>query len=380
MTPLSQGKILVVGGGIAGLTAAWALARRGFEVEVFDQGQIPNPRGASYDENRIIRHAYGEAGGYARLIPAAFAAYERLFQDIGARPFEPAPLLALRREAAVGWFDASLVSLEEMGIGVERLDPGMVAVRFPMIETAGLTGAFLSEGAGILYPTRILLALSVHLAARGVRLHPAAPVETVDVEQACLTARGERHAGDAVVIAAGAWVSRLLPAFAGIAVPSGQAVIYLSPPPGLAQAWSTAPVVIDFGQQGGAYVLPPRPGTRLKLGDHALTRTGDPDGGRDPAHEQILDLMEVASRSLRDFGRYRVLERKLCFYAVTADDAFIVAPAGAKGYVVSACSGHGFKFAPLIAEGLAAAITGERPRDDVAAWAAGRSRDQAPPA
>ncbi|MGI4955935.1 MAG: NAD(P)-binding protein, partial [Janthinobacterium lividum] len=36
-------KALIVGGGIAGLATAWALARRGYAVELFEQGPLPNP-------------------------------------------------------------------------------------------------------------------------------------------------------------------------------------------------------------------------------------------------------------------------------------------------------------------------------------------------
>jgi glycine/D-amino acid oxidase-like deaminating enzyme len=40
-------KALIVGGGIAGLSTAWALARRGVRVELFEQGPLPNPRASS---------------------------------------------------------------------------------------------------------------------------------------------------------------------------------------------------------------------------------------------------------------------------------------------------------------------------------------------
>jgi NADPH-dependent 2,4-dienoyl-CoA reductase/sulfur reductase-like enzyme len=62
-------QILIVGGGIAGLLTAWALARRGVAVTVFEQGPLPNPHSSSFDEHRIIRHAYGAMEGYARLMP-----------------------------------------------------------------------------------------------------------------------------------------------------------------------------------------------------------------------------------------------------------------------------------------------------------------------
>jgi len=46
---------------------------------------------------------------------------------------------------------------------------------------------------------------------------------------------------------------------------------------------------------------------------------------------------------------------------------------GRAGWIVSACSGHGFKLAPLIADGVAAAIAGERDPVGVNPWAAGRA-------
>ncbi len=70
---MSAGKVLVVGGGIAGLSTAWGLVRRGFAVELFEQGALPCSKALSYDEHRIIRHAYGEMEGYEDLMPAAFS-------------------------------------------------------------------------------------------------------------------------------------------------------------------------------------------------------------------------------------------------------------------------------------------------------------------
>jgi sarcosine oxidase/sarcosine oxidase subunit beta len=59
-------KVLIVGGGIAGLSTAWALRRRGFSVEFFEKGPLPNPKASSYDEHCFLRYAYGTMDGYAR--------------------------------------------------------------------------------------------------------------------------------------------------------------------------------------------------------------------------------------------------------------------------------------------------------------------------
>ena len=40
-------KAIVVGGGIMGLATAWALAREGHAVALFEQGPLPNPLASS---------------------------------------------------------------------------------------------------------------------------------------------------------------------------------------------------------------------------------------------------------------------------------------------------------------------------------------------
>jgi sarcosine oxidase/sarcosine oxidase subunit beta len=369
--PPRGGRALVVGGGIYGLSTAWALRRRGFAVDLFEQGPLPNPRASSYDEHRITRHAYGTLEGYAFLMPRAFAAWEALFRDIGSRHLHESSVVYFLREDTP-WHDATCRSLAALGVGFRDVPLAEVPDRFPMMETAGLTRAVETERGGILFPIRIMTDLVVALARDGVRLHGDTRVAAIDPETATvITATGERHRGDAVAIAAGAWVNNLVPGQAGRLAPSRQAVMFLAPPPELARAWGEAPVLIDLGLTSGTYTLPPRPGTRLKVGDHEFTRAGDADGDRLATDADVARLLSAAAQGYRRFERYSVLERKICFYTVTADERFVVEPWGGKAWVVSACSGHGFKLGPLIGEGVAAAIAGEIGPEDATRWAAG---------
>lgn len=376
----STGRILVVGAGIAGLSTAWALTRRGYHVDLFEQGSIPNPRSSSHDEHRVTRHAYGDFTGYARLMPAAFAAYKDLFSDIGARHFVELPMLVLQRET-ISWYANSLTSMDELGIAYRDVPVSNLAERYPMLKPEGVSSAYECSGAGMLFPIRILTDLVVHLSARGVRFYPGTQIDAVDPDAGTVRSGAQVHAGDAVVVAAGAWAERLVPTLASVVTPSRQTVVYLAPPPDLAEAWRKAPVMLDLGIESGTYTLPPQPGTRLKVGDHHFKKAGDPDDDRVARDADIERLVTAACLGFRDFDRYTMLEKKICYYTVTEDESFVVRPIGDRGYVQSACSGHGFKLAPLIGQGVARAIAGEISGDDLAEWAAGREpRGMAAPA
>ncbi|MBB3769582.1 sarcosine oxidase/sarcosine oxidase subunit beta [Angulomicrobium tetraedrale] len=370
--PGPRGTVIVVGAGIAGLSTAWALERRGFQVSVFEQGPIPNPRATSYDDHRITRHAYGAHEGYAYLMPEAFAVYDRMFKETGTDHFDRSKVIYFLREE-VGWYEPTVRSLTRMGSGFRDIPLTEVGERFPMVQTEGLTRAVETDEGGMLFPIRILTDLVIHLGNRGVRFHADSRVEEVDPEAGRVVANGREYRADHVVIAAGAWVNTLTPLLADTVVASRQAVMYLAPPPELARAWAAAPVLIDMGVDSGTYTLPPRRGTRLKIGDHVFTRAGDADGDRLATDDDVARLESAARLGYRDFDRYQVLERKICFYTVTRDDSerFAVRPWGRRAWVVSACSGHGFKLGPLVGDSVAAAIAGERAAEETIAKLAG---------
>lgn len=363
-------KTLIVGGGIAGLSTAWALARRGYAVELFEQGPLPNPKGSSYDEHRITRHAYGAMEGYAHLMPEAFRIWDMLWQQTGRSHYEPCGAVYFLRHET-DWYQGVSRSLAAMGIGFRDIPLDQVPARFPMIVADGLLRAVETDGAGMLFPIRILTDLVVLLGRLGVRMHTGRTVSEVDPERGRVTLDGTVHEGDVVVVSAGAWVDRIVPSLKGNAVPSRQAVLYLAPPPDLAEAWANAPVMLDVRADGGLYTLPPRRGTRLKVGDHVFSCSGDPDEDRVATEHDLARLWPAARETYRDLDRYSVLEPKACFYTVRDHEKFLVRPIGAAGWVISACSGHGFKLGALMGDLAARGIAGEMPAAEVTALAAG---------
>ncbi len=368
-------KVAVVGAGIMGLAAAAALLRRGPRVELFEPGPAPNPKAASVDRHRLIRYAYGAEDGYCRMVAAAYGAWERLWGELGRRLYIETGTLALSR-GGDDWAGRSRSTLERCGIACEELGRDELGRRFPFLDASAYAwGCRLASG-GMLLAEDIVAALLDHLGRRGVAVHAGCRVEAVDTETGKVAlAGGGRIAADRIVVAAGAWTGRLLAGMAPRARPSRQVIVYLEPPAELAEAWLKAPMVLDIGADSGFYAVPARPGIPMKVGDHRFSLQGDPDRQREPEADEAAAIVAGCRHRLKDIDRYRVIAAKTCFYDVAPEERFVVEAAGGRGWVLAGFSGHGFKFAPVIGERLAAAIDGEIDPGRLSRWAAGLAGD-----
>jgi len=370
--------VLIVGGGIYGTSAAWALRRSGHSVSLIERNRVPSRLASSSDRHRLIRYAYGDQLGYMRMVADAYAAWERVWADLGQRLYVETGTLGLGEQAG-GWCARSLAALQGDGHQVEELSPAQLAQRFPLLQVTGLEQAFYLPSGGTLLAERIVAGLARWLRASGVELIEGVAVTAIDRDAARVTlSDGRRLAGDLVLVAAGAWAHELVPELAARAVPSRQVVSYLIPPPGTASAWARHPMILNIGT--GFYLVPSviapdGRATGLKIGDHTFSRRGHPETERDVTRAETLEQLELCRRRLKNFAQYRVEETKTCFYTVTVDDSeeFIARPLGKAAWLLSCCSGHGFKFASAIGEGFAALVDGKIAPDAFASWVAGKT-------
>jgi glycine/D-amino acid oxidase-like deaminating enzyme len=367
-------RVIVLGGGIMGLCTAWALHRAGHQPALFEQGSLPNPLASSTDQHRLIRFTYGAMTGYARMVHEAYDAWRRLFADLGRSHYRPTGTLAVARDED-GWVAESARCLEDLGVALERWSAADLARRLPFLDLAGARFALFTPSGGALFAERILRDLARWLSARGVALHDHAPVREVDPARALIrTEDGREHRADLLVIAAGPWAPQLLPALAGRVIPSRQVAVYLEPPDDRLAAWQAAPMLLDQIEAiaGGFYAVPPVDGTALKVGDHGFSLRGHPDHERAPTPDEVGAILALAATRLRDFERYRVSAARTCFYAVTAQERFIV-ERYEHAWILAGFSGHGFKFGALIGERIASAVGGELSADALTVWAAGQT-------
>jgi sarcosine oxidase len=336
--PTRTTDVVVVGAGVMGLASAWALKRAGRDVTVLEQYEVGHPYGSSHGVSRIFRFAYSETE-WVQLAQEALPLWRELEAESGTE------VLSL-----TGLLDASTdreplqAALDACGATYELLAPGEAARRFGI----ELEGELLLElHGGIVRADRALAAFSRGMSVEhGVRVLALRPRDDgVTLE----TSSGTLEAGLAVV-AAGAWATPLL-ADAGIEIGtsvSQETVAYFDLP-----GAETLPSVIDWNEETGRHAYSLSAGENvLKVGLHHSGVPVEPGQRAEPDPEVVEAEAEWVRR------RYPAANRtpkgaETCLYTNIDEDRFVIERHGA---IVdcSACSGHGFKFAPAVGARVAA--------------------------
>lgn len=324
-------EVAVVGAGVMGLATARALARAGRDVVVLEQFALGHDLGSSHGDARIIRLSYPEPA-WVRLAQEAYPHWRELEAELGRALIEPHGTLDL------GDWGPNRDALAACGASFEVLDAAEIGRRFPIRLEEGASGLFQADG-GVVFADLALEALTAAAVAAGAQLREHHRVDAVEEEGDGVLAGGLR--AKAAVVTAGAWA----PALAGVdATPRRETVSYF-------ELGEPVPSVVDT--TGGArlgYALTSRSG-RLKAGLHHSGPAADPDEPGVPDPDVVDRTAEWVARRFRAAGE--AVHAETCLYTNRDGDEFLLERRG-RIVVGSPCSGHGFKFAPLVGERLAA--------------------------
>jgi len=369
--------VAIVGGGIMGLSLAWALSRDGHYVRVLEQGRLPNVLAASYDEHRLIRRAYGSQRGYLDMVGHAHAAWDMLWRDLGRRLHAETGTLVLS-SAAEGWALDTAASLADAGIPYEELDRAALEARFPTVQADRIAFALHLRDGGVLLANRIVATLVDHLRNEGVAIDEQMQVSEVDPDSGRIIVEdGPPVDADVVVVAVGAWLPKLMPDYAGRVTPSRQVVAYVDTPDDQAEMWARHPMVLEIDDAIGFYLVPPVSHSRVKIGVHTFSMEGDPEEHRGTEDYELQDMLSRMQHRLNTTG-LKIDSGRACLYTVAENERFIVEPAGSRCWVMTGFSGHGFKFAPLLGLELMRVLSDDGDAAAFSRWAAGQGGDWVP--
>lgn len=360
-TPAVSTEVVVVGLGAMGGHALWRLARRGARVIGVERFAPGHDRGSSHGESRVIRTAYAEGAGYVPLVRAAWRLWEELEAASGQRLLERSGGLALGTRTSP-WVRGALESAAEHGLRHELLSSSELRERFPQHRVDDDTVGFFESDAGVLRPERgVVEAVRAARAAGAEVLEGETVLEVVpDDDRPLVRLPGRTLVARHVVLAAGAWLPRLLPALDLRLRVVRRVQIWFGTSSPEAFSPERFPVFVRHqpGGDGAWYGCPSLDGATVKVALHAWPGIDEPVdpvlGPRPPDEHDAEQVAAIVAATLPDL-RPRPVRMKSCMYALTPDEHFAVGRRRDLPGVtlLAGFSGHGYKFAPALGEAAA---------------------------
>ncbi len=346
---------IVVGLGGVGTAAAYQLSRRGQRVLGIERFEIGHQQGSSHGETRIIRLAYFEGTTYVPIVRRAYRLWQELGRAAGSPILYRTGSLEMS-EPGYDFVDRSRASCLDHGLAHEMLDVDAVKQRFPAFELSAGTRAIYQPDGGYVLCEAAIDAHARLARSAGADLHTGEIVldfrATADGGVEVRTDRGRYSAGH-LVLTAGPWMRQLVPALHDHLATFKQTIAWFAPFRAELFQPPTFPVFIHFGDDGEFYGLPMHSGRGMKVGGpHFAREPIDPDvTDRTPSSSQLAALQAFMARHL-PAAASPPQQPTGCIYTKTPDEHFIIdrLPGTPQVLMISACSGHGYKFAPALGE------------------------------
>jgi glycine oxidase len=358
--------VIVVGGGVIGLTLAWRARERGLSVTVLEAGEIG--MGTSHVAAGMLAPVaeveFGDAGQAvlelglrsAEMWPEFAAELERCSgEQVGL--LRTGTLVLARDEDEARELERQIVFRESLGLRMTRLRPSEAREREPALAPTVRLALEAPEDHSV-DPRLVLVALRRACELVGVDLRERAPVTRVELDQ--LSARvtgvvlqdGELVSARHVVLAAGAWTSQIegLPEHARVSMrPVKGQILRLRDPagPGLLRR------VVRFE---GGYLVPRADGRYL------LGATVEERGFEEQATAGgVYELLREAHELLPGVSELQIEQLCVGLRPGTPDNVPVIG-AGALAGLIWATGHHrnGILLAPLTAELVLQTLLGEQ--------------------
>ena len=370
--------VLVIGCGVMGSAVTYNLAKRGLRVLNLEKFGVNHRFGSSHGKTRIIRLAYYEDPRYVPLLRRAYDAWKEVESKSGKE------LLHITGGIMIGKEDGELIrgalkSAKVHGLHHDLLSPAEAEARFEAFTIGRGYLVLYERESGVLFAEGCVRAFVGLGSEAGGEFRFSEEVkgwrsgtEGVEVETS-----GGMHVADKLVVCGGAWNERLLKGVVPLQT-ERQVPIWFASRGEAKFAPPKMPVFIMEEKKDVFYYGIPDVGHGVKVGRSHGGVVGDPDGlSREVTESDIAPVREFVSRRLPKLDGPPIASTT-CLYSNTPDGNFAVGqhPADQRVVVVSACSGHGFKFASVLGEQVAELATEGRTSIDISFLDPGRFRSE----
>jgi glycine/D-amino acid oxidase-like deaminating enzyme len=360
--------VVIVGGGIEGTAAAWALSARGItDVVVAERDTVGS--GMTGKSSGIVRCHYG-VSSLAAMATVGLEVFEKAKEifghDIG---FRQTGYVVGVGEPDVESLRKSLAAQRAVGVQTEEIDRSEVARMWPFadLEPFAAFGWESRGGYGDGYQTAQAFAVAARTA--GVRVRQGCEVAGLLLDGDTVTGvrltDGSEISTGTVVVATGVWTQPFLAPY-GIDVPIRvvrEQIVMISPGVDSA-AIGSLPVFSDLVS---LQYIRPEVGGDVLFGNSDLSdvKGADPDSYLNRADDAFIDLtVDKVGTRFPGFTDAAISSSYAGCYDVTPDWNPLISATDIGGLmVVAGFSGHGFKIAPAVGRLVADLIVDGRSAD-----------------
>ena len=350
---------IVVGLGGMGSATAFHLARRGARVLGLERFDVIHPFGSSHGLNRIIRLAYSEHPSYVPLLRRAYELWHEL-ENLDGRQLLSTTGILEGGLAGGETFTGALRAAELHDLPHEVLTGAEVNGPCPAYRPPDEHRRSSTNRTAGSWPARKPMLAHVRQAlARGARPALARPARGVGAhsgERVRVRAGGAAYEADRLVLAAGAWSSKLVPRLEGLAVPERQVLAWLA---------TTRPEVFGWGRCRSSTSRSTRATTTASPSgaSRGSSSVGTTTCGRRPIPTRWTGSPPPATRrscarspaATSPTARAPPIMLKACLFTNSPDEHFIIdrLPEHPQVSIAAGFSGHGYKFCSVVGEIMA---------------------------
>ncbi len=373
-TPLEphEADLLVVGGGVTGLSAALFAAREGARVTLLDRGRLgaeASGGNAGSLHLQLLSWDFGTkavGGGdlQLRTLPLqaeAIDLWSDLERDLGAA-FEihrTGGLVVAETRAQIPFLEAKAAAEARVGIETEVIDAARLRRIAPHVSERMVAAAW-CPGEGKINPLAATNALIAAARAAGVRFEENTAVTGIARDGAGYSVATDRGtiAAPRLILAAGGW-SAALGAMLGCAIPVKGAPLQM------VVTERTAPILPCLVAHADRHLTMKQTDAGTILIGGAWTAETGPTGQARVLPDSLEGNLWVAARTVPSVAGLRVL-RSWAAMNIDIDGAPLIGPLpGAPGVTVAATA-NGYTLGPLMGREAAAISLSGRVRQDLA--------------